>query len=424
VTDRSGQTKQIGGKPFSYDLIRSMIENPLYKGCVRCGEELFEGKHEALIPVELWELANARLRQNGKARRPRSRNSDTHIHLFKGLLRCGECGAAITPYPSGKEKPDGSGPYLYYTCLSARKARPNCSCNTGYLPARAFEQALIDKLGELAEDTALLEHHLVEGLAAERRDVSRLRNHLERLQSEMEDVDEKLDRLIAVFEESEDVPKKLKLRCSELDERRAELRLEMIQTQDELDELAGASPSAPKVASFLQTLTAQLRTASLPEKKSLIGASIGRIDYNLMGPADGLDGAPDGVRPGVIRTRDILVITRLKCRPAESGDSAGHSAKSHNQNDAGSGIGFFGSAPASPSRTLATLRFPLYVPIGRRRSRPAERRDVTEPRETPEERRERFQRLMDSGRYASQQQLADELGCSQAWVSKVLRGKE
>jgi biotin operon repressor len=31
---------------------------------------------------------------------------------------------------------------------------------------------------------------------------------------------------------------------------------------------------------------------------------------------------------------------------------------------------------------------------------------------------------MDSGRYASQQELADELGCSQAWISRVLNGKE
>lgn len=51
---------------------------------------------------------------------------------------------------------------------------------------------------------------------------------------------------------------------------------------------------------------------------------------------------------------------------------------------------------------------------------------LTRPREqvvaieSPSERAERFRRLLASGRYRSQAELARELGCSQAWVSKVL----
>ncbi len=45
-----------------------------------------------------------------------------------------------------------------------------------------------------------------------------------------------------------------------------------------------------------------------------------------------------------------------------------------------------------------------------------------EPKESPEERRERFRRLMESGRYRSQSELAKAVGCSQPWVSRVLRG--
>jgi len=41
-------------------------------------------------------------------------------------------------------------------------------------------------------------------------------------------------------------------------------------------------------------------------------------------------------------------------------------------------------------------------------------------RETTEERRQRFQQLLDSGEANSRADLARKLGCSRAWVTKVL----
>lgn len=42
-------------------------------------------------------------------------------------------------------------------------------------------------------------------------------------------------------------------------------------------------------------------------------------------------------------------------------------------------------------------------------------------RETPEDRRQRFQGMLDSGEAESRAHLARKLGCSRAWVTKVLR---
>ncbi len=43
--------------------------------------------------------------------------------------------------------------------------------------------------------------------------------------------------------------------------------------------------------------------------------------------------------------------------------------------------------------------------------------------ESPEARRERFRKLLESGRYRSQSELAAALGCTQPWISRVLSGQ-
>ena len=55
------------------------------------------------------------------------RHKDDHVHLLKGILKCGVCGLAMTPYPSGKKTKDGT-PYLYYACVNFTKDGSETTC--------------------------------------------------------------------------------------------------------------------------------------------------------------------------------------------------------------------------------------------------------------------------------------------------------
>lgn len=360
VTDRSGDVREIGDKPFSYDLIRQMLSNPLYKGYVGCGEELFEGNHEPLVSAELWDLANARLRQRVRGPRSPNRTSDSHIHLFKGLLRCGECGASMTPYPSGKRKPDG-GAYLYYTCLSAIKDRPHRKCKVRSLPARAFEEAFIERIEELAADSTLVQQSLMEGTAADRNDVARLQKTLGKLHAELADADERMGRLLGIFEEAETIPEGLKTRCCELDEQRAGLRLEIAQLQQELDDLGGEAPSPEEISDFLRDFTDEIRDLPMPEKKAKIRSVIGRITYNHFPPSDGVGDGPGGSSDGHSRTRTILVIARFNAKTPESVDSGALRANPYNQSGSGSGLACIGSAGRIRTCDLKVMSLASYL---------------------------------------------------------------
>ena len=70
--------------------------------------------------------------------------------LLKGILRCGDCDASLTPKPSGKKDKDGN-PYLYYCCTNAAKDGSRSGCSTRSIPAKAFDDLIVGFLSELGK---------------------------------------------------------------------------------------------------------------------------------------------------------------------------------------------------------------------------------------------------------------------------------
>ncbi len=84
------------GTKWSTASVVSVLENPLYAGLVRDGEELIEGQHEAIISRERYEEA-LRLRK-ARAQTHRRGRGPVGQHLFrKGFLRHGQCGGSMSP---------------------------------------------------------------------------------------------------------------------------------------------------------------------------------------------------------------------------------------------------------------------------------------------------------------------------------------
>ena len=154
VTRRTGSQVEVGGKRLDEDSIKAIVRNPLYKGFIRYDGALFPGTHECIIEPETWEEANKAI-GNGREG-AELRYKDDHIHLLKGLVRCGPCGLAMTPYPSGKKSSNGT-PYLYYTCTSVVQDGTHSACPVRALPAREFEGLIRQVLAELGNSPAILQ---------------------------------------------------------------------------------------------------------------------------------------------------------------------------------------------------------------------------------------------------------------------------
>ena len=121
-----------GEKPYTENIIRKIIVNPVYAGYLPLTEDngskkLVKGRHKALIARADWDKAQSLLNQAAQEKKSttiRQRNP----YLLKGMLFCG-CGAHMTTAASSKKHADGTA-YHYYICTNKIHNRGTCTCKT------------------------------------------------------------------------------------------------------------------------------------------------------------------------------------------------------------------------------------------------------------------------------------------------------
>src|SRR5262249_6570083 len=87
---RTRRTKRTGGQPLSRSALYRIFTNPFNTGLIEWGGKLYKGRHRAMITSDEYDRAQQILGRNGRPRRQR------HHFAFVGMIRCGECGMAVT----------------------------------------------------------------------------------------------------------------------------------------------------------------------------------------------------------------------------------------------------------------------------------------------------------------------------------------
>jgi len=134
---KSGRTQ--GGNPFSRGQIYALLRNPIYIGKIRHKTKIWEGQHEAIIEIGLWDQVQAKL-QHASAR-PRSKvgsasnYSRTEAASLTGKLR-DEVGDRLTPTHTKRH-----GRRLRYY-VSNRLISGGADPSGWRLPAGALEQVI------------------------------------------------------------------------------------------------------------------------------------------------------------------------------------------------------------------------------------------------------------------------------------------
>ena len=141
--------RRVVGRPFTKTALHSLLTNPLYLGKVRCGEELCDGAHEAIVDADTWRTVQERLRSNagGKAGRRRRK----HGALLAGLVRCAVCDSAMSVNHTKR----GPKQYAYYVC--GRQVKEGAkACPGSRVPAGDLEAAVVERIHAIARDPAVL----------------------------------------------------------------------------------------------------------------------------------------------------------------------------------------------------------------------------------------------------------------------------
>lgn len=97
------------------------------------------GRHEPLIEAEVFDAAQALMKERGEDWRKRRTNSS--VYLLSGRITCAKCGSRFT----GNAAHGRNARFRYYTCTyRLRYGKAQCDAET--LPAELLDQAVIDAL--------------------------------------------------------------------------------------------------------------------------------------------------------------------------------------------------------------------------------------------------------------------------------------
>jgi len=116
-----------------------MLRNPFYYGCFKWKDGIYKGNHEPMISKQQFDEVQDIL--DGRSHTC----SQKHSFAFTGLMRCGECGAAITAENQTKHQKNGNiHHYTYYRCTKRIK-----KCSQKPVRVQELEGQIADVLGRV-----------------------------------------------------------------------------------------------------------------------------------------------------------------------------------------------------------------------------------------------------------------------------------
>ena len=127
------------GNNWSMASVIRLLRNPIYIGKLTYKDEVVEGEQEGILDPKLWEGV-----QKCLGRKPPRRHPGRQAQYSapqRGLLFCGHCGGAMTPYSKTKNGKR----YVYYECLRDKK-RAIHTCPIRHIEAGMVEDIVLERL--------------------------------------------------------------------------------------------------------------------------------------------------------------------------------------------------------------------------------------------------------------------------------------
>ncbi|MFK8036133.1 MAG: recombinase family protein, partial [Hyphomicrobiales bacterium] len=130
-------------KPFGRGNLYHLLSNPIYIGKIKHHDQIYDGQHEAIIKLDVWDAVQQKLKANASNRQ--SATNSTSPNLFTGLIH-DEAGELLSPTHSNKKGKR----YFYYISKNPTKKKTKGSDGTNgkpwRLPAHHLDQTILQLL--------------------------------------------------------------------------------------------------------------------------------------------------------------------------------------------------------------------------------------------------------------------------------------
>jgi site-specific DNA recombinase len=111
------KSRRSGGKPIANSTIYKMLANPFYKGEIERNDQIYPGRHSAIVSPEEFDRVQAILTSRSTPR------SSKLSFAFTGLIRCGRCSKMVT---AERKRNHYGSRYVYYHCTARSLSRGHC----------------------------------------------------------------------------------------------------------------------------------------------------------------------------------------------------------------------------------------------------------------------------------------------------------
>ena len=173
--------KSYRNKPLSVSCVQRMLKNHFYYGVFKFNNEVYQGRHEPIIPKKLFDAVQQVMNNRGKKKRKRK-----HEFAFSGLMRCGSCGCLITA-----EKQKG---HHYYRCTKKKQ-----KCEEKYLR----EENLVEQMRDFIQKVSLPDDWAENMLAELDKEKEQAKkdgeNFVQNLLRQKAEVERKIEKLLDLY---------------------------------------------------------------------------------------------------------------------------------------------------------------------------------------------------------------------------------
>ena len=260
------------GRPWRLYSIRYMLDNKVYAGYIRKGDEWVKGVHDPIVSEETCEAARKKMEANRVrfADYGVSVNGDRHSTLLGGLVYCKWCGARYGKRLGGSP-PNRHYDYVCYSRMKvARQMVKDPDCKNRIYRVSVLDSLILGEVGKLATDKASLEK--VASQKPKKEDPEKKRGLILK---HIEKIDTQISRFMDLYGTGRYSIDQLDAKVEPLEEEREKL-------QDQLRGL-GVAPvgvTRAEAETVLTTFNAAMQRADLHELRRILETLIDRIDID------------------------------------------------------------------------------------------------------------------------------------------------
>ncbi len=262
------------GKLFQKNNLFRLLTNVIYIGKVNFKGESYEGEHQAILDVELWQRVQETLKRNGRNGGKLVRNK--YGALLKGLLYCLPCKSAMVHACTVKNKTTS---YRYYVCSRAQKEGWD-SCPTKSVPAGEFESFVIERIRCIGRDSDLIAETLNQARSQVQASMEKLEHELHIVKDELKRYTTEVQKLVCDSTQSFDDQTRSFTRLANLED---QIRIARQRADDIREKLALKNSelvNEKELTATLATFDPVWESLSLRERTKMIQLLVKRVGYD------------------------------------------------------------------------------------------------------------------------------------------------